>query len=53
MVRYGQYKNIPSFADFNKYKGKQALDTGPGRRQDSHNYIITGANVFTLEYAGQ
>lgn len=53
VVRYDQYKNIPRFAEFNKYKGKQVLDIGPGRGQDSHNYIIAGANVFILEYAGQ
>lgn len=52
-IRYLQYKALEGFCEFEKYKGKKVLDIGPGRGQESHNFVNNGAEVSILEYAGQ
>ena len=51
--RYNHYQALEKFCEFKKYKDKKVLDIGPGRGQESHNYLKNGANLDVLEFATQ
>ena len=51
--RYKNYKFLEGFCEYDKYNGKKILDIGPGRGQETHNFIRKGNNLTVLEFARQ
>ncbi len=51
--RYKQYSALENFCEFEKFENKKVLDIGPGRGQETHNFIRNGADLEVLEFATQ
>ena len=51
--RYNNYKALEYFCEFDKFKDSKILDIGPGRGQETHNYLRAGGKLTVLEFASQ